>query len=73
MKKILLTAAAVLLFAGCSKFDGLVGVAGAINNYNPDKKSREALKAYGSVRKEVRSAQELKKQDADTSRACGRL
>ena len=65
MKKVLILVTLVI-FSGCSKFDNVATVAGVVNNLNPDIKSREALKTYGKVRKEVRDAQEAKKQGVDT-------
>ena len=58
------------LFDGCAKMDGVVGLAGAVNEYNPDTKSKVLIKAYGVVRKDVRAAQEAKKFNADTLQVC---
>lgn len=58
------SAAALVVFGGCSSVDGVAKVVGAANNYNPDEKSKEAINAYGDVRKVVREVQDSKKSDA---------
>ena len=56
-----------LVFNGCSKYDGVVAAASVVNKYNPDLASKEALNAYGNVRKVVRAEQDAKKSDVNTS------
>ena len=58
MKKIIIGCIlTIVCFSGCSKNDGVANVVGPVNEYNPDVKSKTAIKAYGEVRKEVRDKQ----------------
>lgn len=66
MKKIGLILA-IIMFSGCSKFDGIYGVGKTIAPHVPmPTETRVILETYDDVRSHVREQQELKKNNAST-------